>query len=454
MKKLKLFSVLIFAVVIAPFFFGCGEATFDTTPWETSENTVEEIVEKFDDAKNFLLEVGLPVKFTTETTYTFSKKLDDSGEDKVVKDTTTTLLYYESNTPTVAEVVKTRFEDNEKKNETSTIYYNNEGMSYTTITTFEDNKSEKKYSATSILKNDERTFKEILSKVIFRADDNALTSIKQKTYKEVDYYQFLSSSSSIDGGLALLNDKFNENKDLYSEPNFYEVMDKRHDYVTNFSSEFGIDKIGYLKYFTFNYSVENSNDVRPGERKTYLVVSSVTKLDEYGQTLEKPQDIEDKNFYSAHTFVDLVKQDGTYISYRDNLTNEYNNITAYKVAGGYFANVQSHDSTTNVVEYNYYFEEIENGFKGYLLDLNNKTYKETNKQFLFLQFDFTKSYLTKRNSEYLFGTSDNYTSITVQDNKILSIKTKDSTEWYVVEYGKDMGIFDGVDMTTFTLSEE
>lgn len=454
MKKIKIFVFLALLIVVTPLFLGCGEATFESTPWVASESGVAQTITKLDEAKEFLHDVGLPVKFSTVTTYNLSKRLDDSGKNLTVREETTTTLYYKSREPSLAEVKTKRFVENEKTSEVTTLYNNDEGKVYTTSVTFSGERSTTTYRVATYSKVD-MTFNKILSQTIYTASEKSLTKVNQKTFNDINYYQLVSSSVSVESGLAVLNDSFSESASLYDDPKLYEVFDKKHDYVLSYSAEFGVDGSGYLDYFAFNYSVSHSNDTRPGERKVYLSVSSKTRLDEYGQDLESPKEVSDKDFYLASTFMDTVKEVGTNVSYRDSLSSSYNFVTAYRSVDGIFVRttvyengIAKGDSRT------YFYKTLGSGYEMYELNIREKKYSTTTYEPLLLLFDYSRPFYTKRSDDYMFGTSERYTKIKVKDGEIYSVGVKDSTDWYVTNYGVGMGEFTNVNINDYTLVTE
>ena len=122
--------------MLTPLFFGCGEETFDSTPWTASQDTVADVVEKFNESKEDLN--GLPVKFSTETIFQLYPRLDGSGERRTVKDITDTTLYYESGRQNLAKVVTKRYVDNYLTSEVVSLYDSTQtdGKKYTTSTTY------------------------------------------------------------------------------------------------------------------------------------------------------------------------------------------------------------------------------------------------------------------------------------------------------------------------------
>lgn len=454
MKKIKTYIILILAVMFVPLFLGCGEKTFENTPWVASGVSVKEAENNLDKAKEHLIEVGLSVKFTTETTYNLFSRLDGSGENKTVKDVTSTVLYFEATEPISAEVTKERFVNNEKVSQVAQVYNNKEGKLYTkrhNVTMDSTN-----YKVTTYTQNDEKTFPNILSEVVSIVNKNALTSVSQKTFENVNYYRLNASSSGASSGLDVLRDNFSENANLYDEPNLYEVFDKKHDYVLDFYVEYGVDNIDYLNYFAFGYSVKNSNDTRPGERGEYLTVSSVTKLNEYGQNVQKPSDVEDKNYYIAYTFVDEVKQEGTYVQYREETSaTSYDSITVYKVQDGLFVNLISYSGETQTAANNYYFKKTETGYQTYEIDIDKNEYWVVEIDSLASKLDYSKPFYTKNGEdEYLFGNGSDYINLKIKDGEVYSVKHNQSTEWLIQDYDEGLGTFANVKMENYTLVEK
>lgn len=448
--------------MITPMFFGCGEETFDSTPWTASQDTVADVVEKFNESKEYLNNVGLPVKFSTETTFQLYQRLDGSGERRTVKDITYTTLYYEAKIQNLAEVVTKRYIDNYLTSEVSSLYDSTQtdGKKYTTSTTYTKDEEGIEGENTTYRVDDfnisDTAFLEILSERMYIPNSKTLTQANQKTFDNISYYQLKSTSSDAQSGLDVLKDEFKENSNLYNCPNLYEVYNKKQDYVLNFSFEFGLDVSGYLNYFSFNYSILNSDNDRRGERSTYLTVSSVTKLIDYGQEVKSPENVEDKDFYLVNTFVDTVKQDNSYVIYKDSNLANYNLIKAYKVQGGYFLTVTPYEANLEQTENEkkYYFKSEGNIYKGYEIDKTNKTYSTTDYSPLLLQFNFNKSYLSKGTSGYMFGTSENYTNINVSNGEINYVNAKGTNEWYVDSWGTGLGEFEGCNFDEFNLKSE
>ena len=455
MKKFKnLFFILIFVLVCPLFAFGCDETKFDDVPYSSSSKTADEILTQIDDTRMLMINlIELKVSLTTTNTYTF-KNLEDFGfEDKVVKDVIKTTIGKNSDNPAVAIVEKTRYENDVAKSYEQNIYYHfvapngkEESFVYTTKNTFDEEGTAQNlsfnrasYSQTSL------NFLGLYNNVVSTIKANQIDDIKEKSFEGVHYYQL---SSDING-LYYVNEAFAQNNNFYTNPSLFVYQNKTKDYVMPFVCEFGLkstEGYNYITYSTINYEVENE------ERQVYLSVSSHTKLDKYGESVESVwPESEDKDKYTAHTFMDMAKQDEFYVGYQINKEVGYKNVSVAKfketIAGENIVTSYSVEVDDNGEGAHYYMQGKEDGtFTCYKLDLEAKTYSADssfNLEWLSVNLGLQFNKDQQDTTYYQFGSSSEYTNITIENGEISKVSSKkageaDVLQLSILDYGNDV----------------
>lgn len=440
MKNIKkiMFFCLIF--LFFPFaFFGCNEQTFDSVPWQDSNLSAKEIISNLENSKSYMIEnVGLPVKYKTTTTYTFYARIDGSGDKKVIKENRITTLSNGNENNSLAKVEISRIENDDEVYSLTKTYNQGKGLLYTSESVVDESLEKETTLSRTSYGTVENSFLKILSEVVYSVDEKAFSLASQKEFEQVDYYKIVSESLNKDNGLEYLNKKFVQNSNIYSSPNLFEVYDKSMDYVTKFSTEYGLDKSNYLTYFALDYEISQGDNNFQGERKVYLKVHSVTKLESYGQQVELPTLPENLDLYEVNTFVNTAKLDNSYVIYIDGTVNDYNQIITYKNGEDYIAKYDNYLSGTFVGSTYYYIKKVESGYDKYIVDKTNLTcQKKELFNPLFIEFDYSRKYLNKTDNSYRFGVEGDFLIVEVKDGEISGVRYNNSTLWSVVSYGMD-----------------
>lgn len=474
MKKFKsIFFLLIFIFVSPLFAFACDEVTFDDVPYEATSKTAEEIISDVDNTRSLMINsIELKVELTTTNTYTFKNMENYSLSNKVVKDVIKTTIGKNSDNPAVAIVESTRYVDDIK-----TIY---EKVYYVHSTI--QGGAESKYAYYELLSFDQSgnvifsqydrvsyskvgiTFMSLYNNVVPVISASQLDNVKYKSFEGVNYYNM---SSDING-LYYVNDKFSEDQNLYYNPKMFSVIDGGQDYVKPFSCEFGLksaEGYNYITYSTINYSVENAF------REVYLTVSSHSELNSYGDKVATSQP-EDKDKYTANSFINLAQQDEFYITYEiDKGASGKHEVSIAKFnerlstgedVVSYSAEViEKKPGETDVKNLYYMQGSVSGTYATYQLDVSNP--ENLTAQLLkgntidFFKFNFDVGYHSKADGVYRFalsattGTPNEYTGVLLTNGEVSKIIYKngtDQTDLIVLDYGNEpesLGLIQSLD---------
>lgn len=462
MKKslsLILFSLLL--IIFCPFvLIGCGEVTFDDIPYGVSEADATEVVNNFNNAgKTMVTDYNLKLELETTNTYTFYDSDTSNTRPRVVKDIIKTSLGNENTG--IAIIKTTRYEDGVKKTENTSYYVRTELEGYSAAvwycyTNFEDyvtledeiliDKERTEYITTNqIMLN-------FYNSTIFPISLEEVANIYEKVFDEQVYYKLTTGVTSlVEGisGLDSVNDRFEEDKALFKNPQLFKIISKDNkDAVENFYYECALDATtNYVKYFVLNYDLTNI------EREKYLNVSSTTRLVRYGEnvTLNKPDDV---NEYTAYSFMKTMQSQTSYITYFtepefDEDGEEVLSRPRYSVAKiGQNYSVIKEDILEGTTTY-YYAITDENG--DYYLyevreDLTEVKLVDFDLDLLNFSFDLDFSAKIEDKNSYQFGDSSAYTNITFNNEDVYSIDTyyganaSNNLTLYIDSYGSDYSI--------------
>ena len=446
MKRVKKYLFLALVFVVFPLVsFACNETTFEDVPWGSSSQSVEDIVSQVTASKNVMIESGLAVEYKTITTYNFKQTLNNDFQNRVVRDEKTTILSNWNSQNAVAKVENLRYIDN-ILTETSTEYYvKYQGQTGVSCYLYSENtRLVNEAEVTTYNRENYSTvdnpFLTLLSEIIYDTNITEVSVVSEKVFEEDLYYRLTSEV----GELAVVNNKFSENDDIFSNPNLFELYNETEDYVISFNCEYGLNEAEYLQHFALSYNIERSNGVFH-ERETYLSVNSVTTLSTYGRDVAIPSSPENVDLYTVSGFKDCVSEGDSYITYQDNasgqgLTNEY---SVYKKGDDYIFNVRVYNSQTAVGETkHYYASKLNDAFTIYQINVENGTYYDVTSTInpLFLSFDYNLGLVNTDQEEgiYQFGTTESYIEIRLVNGEVYSVKTQNSGALYVVEYGSGM----------------
>ena len=116
MKKFKNILFLLLFVLVCPFMtIGCGEVGFDDIPYSSSSLTGQEVVDKVDNARTFMItNLELRAKIETVNTYQFTATSNQEVLAKKIKDVITTTIGNNKTNPAVSTVEFVRYVNNKK----------------------------------------------------------------------------------------------------------------------------------------------------------------------------------------------------------------------------------------------------------------------------------------------------------------------------------------------------
>lgn len=401
MKKI----VYTFALVLACLFcqvmlVSCNEKTFENAPWEGSNMTASRAVEKIRDSKIYMLhDLGLPLKYVTTTRYVF---FNDDYTVTNFEEVDTTILGNNNDRSSIATINKKYTKEGKTFYEVTTTYPKQGGHFYRMdeTTNLETDAKSKKY-----LRRDypeDQSFIEVLKETIQDIQVDEISVIQEKTFDKITYYRLSSEASTLDDnsvrGLDAVMKRFTcdeEGEDMEALPSLFKKRDNP-DALGFFYYVFGIDNSagypGYLTYFSIEYDLEKPTDI-DGERSVYLKVSSITKLDAFGMQVELPQLPEDRDLYTASTFMDVANNPQNQIVYKANNPQTHIQETVEITRFGemyYFVKTQEGSSNKGY----YYAEKNDQGiYVDYELSRESKTYREDpTVNVSFVGIDFNKTY--------------------------------------------------------------
>lgn len=445
MKKIKKVLISLSIMLFLPLFlFACEEITFNSTPYSSSSKTSTEVVQKVEYCREYMMEeVNIPVIYETTTIFNFYETENGRILDKTVKKiTTATFSSGNINTATAQLSTKTYEDDILISLEVSTYVRgsNDEGYIYTVKTTYASSSEETdsvfmERKSTNI---GDRTFYTMLGEIIFETQENEADIVSEKSFNNVQYYKLTSSILN----LETIQDKFVEKTDLFENPELFALNKKGDDYIMPFSYEYGIMSLNYISYFTINYTLGNSNMVDGQNFETYLKVSSVTNLKEYGNRVTTATEPENIDEFTIATFDNTVKSDEYYVVYQQNIdTDHYIKTTTQKRNNGdILVKVEEISLDRTTVEY-YYLDYEGTSFTAYKINYDNRTYVEQESfTHPFLNFNYSLNFFTKTNDGgYQYGSNEAYNLIRMQDGEVNSItnsKASDATILIILNFGE------------------
>ncbi len=454
-KKFKfVLFTLILALICPVVFFACGETLFDDVPYTSSSANLEEVVSNFNAAGEYMVNnLKLKSKFETTNTYTFYNTQTSTA--KTVKDVIITTLGSANDNPTLAIIDTTRFVNDIKITNTINTYVQPTSIetetpycySYTKSfvgeeETYDKNRDEYNPNINSIIS--------FYNFTIYEIKKEEVNSIQQKEFEGVTYYK-LNSGLTANGEITLdaVNDRFveeTENNTLQDNPQLFKISTKAyHDAAENFYYECAKNSSNYATYFKIHYNLKNK------ERETYLNVSSVTRLTQYGDkvSLDMPEDV---NEYIANSFMKTMTNSGSYISYttteqinEDEIATEPTTKVTWTVAkiGKDYSvrrdEYQAGAPTNTTLFYLVYISD--NNYNTFLINGQKKKRVETNLELLNFNFDQTIFSKNEEENTYQYGNEQNMLTITFNGNNIYSLSTyterNDSISIYIEDYGKD-----------------
>jgi len=447
MKQLiKSFSFLILLVFIFPLCcFACDELKFEDVPYIESSMTANEIITNVNNARTYMISsLGLKVKTETVNTFEFFKTKDDSIQNKVIKDVIVSTIGTSKFDPVISQVEVTRYVNGNMLYKETKNYVkktnSNEIVTTYCYTDFVDYSGDEVVYQKDRDKYDENTYTllKLFNDVIVEAKVNEIDVVKEKEFEGIKYYQLEGKNDGID----VANKRFSNNETIQENPELFQVVKKGYDSAIPFKYEYALNASNYINYASISYDVINSS------RELYLRVNSTTRVNSYGEnvaTLSQPEDVDD---YTVPSFMNLMKSDISYISYKDSLESSYTLTTVKKVGvenPNYSICVEIYQNGAKAKENYYYleFQSDEEGYKTYSIDMLNLTFSEYDEEldFKLKSFDFNNDFNLKNEEYYQYGSNQSYVNIALNNNEIYTISTSENSSditLFIVDYGKNI----------------
>lgn len=465
MKKFKSLFFLLLIIMVCPLFtFACGEVKFEDVPYQVTNEVASTVVGKIDQARVDMINLDLKMKIQTVNTYTFHETSDGSVTNMTVKDVLTTNIgvldengimttsldcvryYNDVKTYQVNEVFVKKVMHNE---EVSAYKYNLAEIYFPEMTLT----SKSRDAFNSGYYNNLKFFNDAYAQVKVDEVDN----VYKKQFEGVDYYKLTSTLN----GLSAASDRFSKNEDLLQNPMLFTSISPEYDTILSYSYEYGINSSNYLTYVTLNYDIAKNDNEKDIYNQKYLSVNSVSRLLSYGQKLESAKEPENKDEYTAESFIDTLNIIGDYkISYRNTLDNNYTQTTIIKKdyinENGFVTdtiyNVIVEEVGSNPSIKTYFVNKGSNSYNSYLIDDVLNKYSSATLPVNLDLFNFSGlTFVSKdKNTEELdvytyestVGQNEKTTvKITFKDNEIHSVSVSNGTNeilFFVDNYSTDI----------------
>lgn len=288
MKKfINYLMVVICVFMLGISLAGCGEKSFNDVPWSASNKSSAEILSILDDSKMNMEASKLQTKYKATTIFEF---FDVGSFSKMqVREETSFILQFGSR-ETLSQVQSSKYIDNVLSEETTDIYVANGASSivYRTQRTFSDgeltSESKTKFNSSTSPQN-------IYTKYIFIQSDT-LSGIVSKKFEGVDYYRLTANSNECN----TLMSKFTQVDDLQQNPQMFALSNKQTDLLMGYNVEYGISDKNYITYFALSYRLENNEKSGQNSFETFLKYSTSVTLEQFGQTVEFPEQPTDRDY--------------------------------------------------------------------------------------------------------------------------------------------------------------
>lgn len=415
----------------------CNEKTLENEPWKESSKSASEVLMEM----NTDLELDFTREYFTKTTYDFYKTFGGEFERKTIEEEkTTSFSIVNTNGISIDSLI---LENGKKKSRKEQIYNEDSQNIYVKTTIFPENEEDVErvsFDKTENYSTTDLSYLDIYKNLVFRALPNEIGKVEEKTFDGKDYYKLSATVSNENiGGLDDVNERFKENKDLFNNPNLFEIYEKGVDYVISIDYQYGINRSRYVTYFKIEYSILRALPNNMDGFETYLKVSSTTNLTKIGEEVKDVVEPEDKDIYTASGFINLLKNDNSFVAlrkYKEEEENSYDLITVYKSGMDRLFKIEefSKEAYTPAVYYAYKWEG--EGYKTYLI--SNDTFEETelNQNILsIITIDYNKDFLNKEGSNaYQFGSLDNLLNIVIRENKVYSLTARNTGVLFVEDY--------------------
>ena len=446
MKKFKNILFLLLFVLVCPFMtIGCGEVGFDDIPYSSSSLTGQEVVDKVDNARTFMItNLELRAKIETVNTYQFTATSNQEVLAKKIKDVITTTIGNNKTNPAVSTVEFVRYVNN-KKTYKEVKTYVKKAITASDYASFCYTLTESYDSDGNVFSTKNRAtydsgyydFTKLFNDALVLSYAGEVDNVYSKSFEGTSYYLL----NSVLDGREVASDRFVSNSSIQTNPTLFSTMSPEVDALTSFSYEYGINGAGYLTSAKLNYSLQN------GDREKYLTVSSTSKVKSYGDkvsALKEPGNIDE---YTVETFMTNMNKDQSYIVYTNSLANDYVKTSVAKLGTtnpDYAVKLETHQEGATTTENYYYFkydEQSSSKYQCYLIDKNEMTFSKAEKTLDIIGFDFSVAFTSKNENLYQYGSGLTYVNVTMQNNevnKITTTKNEQEVTLFVNSYGDDI----------------
>ena len=237
-NTLKKIAMLMIVALVSFAAFGCGELSFEDTPYSESDKTAAEIITFYNSA--YAGNLQLKAKYegtstqisgntTTKTDYTYIiGKIGNDNYCRVDQNISVNGIPYQT---------------------ISTIYYKDTKATATSSTVTGLTTKVKEFFRTENINRD------LLLTIFPILYEGSIEQTGHKVYAEEHYYKMILTKDSV-------NDEF-------TNPIITRPEDT---YITYYSQAFGVNKGGYISYFVLEYNLEDSS------RNTVATYTSTIKL--------------------------------------------------------------------------------------------------------------------------------------------------------------------------------
>lgn len=465
MKSLKKFAFMILFVLVCPLFaMACGELKFDDVPYSGTSITGEEIVSDINHARTYMLDdIALRLKIETINTYTFYETEDNSITNKKIKDVIVTTLpsAKKDSDISVAMVETTRYQDGQKQYKQTSTFVRKKASGYEGYVSHcyflaEIKVGEETISSKSRIKYESgySEYADLFNSAFVEVKPEEIDKISKKNFEGVNYYKL----ESVLGGYEAVSERFEQDSNLYLNPQLFKSLSPEFDTPMPFSYVYGLNGAGYLTYAKLNYDLVNSN------REKYLSVESVSKVKSYGDKVKKLTEPENADDYTVETFMTDMQMAESYVVYNNDTSENYTTTTTVAKIGSinpnYAVKVETKQGVS-VTKTDYYYvaydESSDSNYQSYKVSKTEKTYQESDYVLDLLKYDFNVGFTKVTNGVYQYGEGLSYINITMKDGEVekLSNVTNDASfDLYVKSFGTDIESLDLVlSLNGFTLVE-
>ena len=292
MKKfINYLMVVICVFMLGISLVGCGEKSFNDVPWSASNKSSAEILSTLHNSKDNMEISKLQTKYKATTVFDF---FDAGSFSKMqIREETSFILQFGRETlsrETLSQVQSSKYIDNVLTQEVTDIYVANGAIStvYRTVRSYADGElaSENKTKTSASISP-----QDIYKKYIFVQSDT-LSGIVSKKFEDVDYYRLTANSNECN----TLMSTFTQVDNLQQNPQMFALSNKQTDLLMGYNVEYGISDKNYITYFALSYRLENNEKSGQNSFETFLKYSTSVTLEQFGQTVEFPEQPTDRDY--------------------------------------------------------------------------------------------------------------------------------------------------------------